>query len=186
MRSADSPRSRLQSRIQIGTLRPIRVDHTKFCYKWLLKLIHSFMGDTGAEFLAGVLAQCTALTHLDLSGNEIGPAGAERLSGVLAQCAALTHLDLSVNQIGDTGAEFLGGVLAQCTALTHLNLYTNEIGHRGREPCRIADAVTALAMIGVVTSSSTACTSGGWWLILQTCFYHHIRICSTMKRTVQT
>ena len=28
------------SRIQIGTIRPIRVDHTNF-FKWLLKLIHS-------------------------------------------------------------------------------------------------------------------------------------------------
>ena len=31
-----------------------------------------------AEWLAGgVLAQCRALVHLDLSGNDIGPAGAE-------------------------------------------------------------------------------------------------------------
>jgi hypothetical protein len=32
-----------------------------------------------AESLAGVLAQCTALTHLDLSFNMIGAVGKERL-----------------------------------------------------------------------------------------------------------
>ena len=31
-----------EKRIQTGTIRPIRVDHTDFS-KWLLKLIHSFI-----------------------------------------------------------------------------------------------------------------------------------------------
>ena len=46
-----------------------------------------------------MLAQCTALAHLDLSYNDIGTAGAERLAGVLGQCAALAHLDLCENWI---------------------------------------------------------------------------------------
>jgi len=50
--------------------------------------------------LTGVLAQCTALAHLDLCGNEIGPGGAGRLAGVLGQCPALELLDLSDNSIG--------------------------------------------------------------------------------------
>jgi Ran GTPase-activating protein (RanGAP) involved in mRNA processing and transport len=39
--------------------------------------------------------------HLDLSGNSnFGATGAESLAGVLGQCAALAHLNLSGNQIG--------------------------------------------------------------------------------------
>jgi hypothetical protein len=87
-----------------------------------------------AEWLAGgVLAQCPALVHLDLSGNHIEDAGAESLAGVLRQCAALAHLDFSENQIGEAGAVSLAGVLGQCTAMAHLNLSNNEIGPDGAE-----------------------------------------------------
>jgi Ran GTPase-activating protein (RanGAP) involved in mRNA processing and transport len=87
-----------------------------------------------AERLAGVLAQCPALAHLDLSGNsEFGAAGAERLAGVLGQCRELVHLNLSGNRIGNAGVEGLAGVLAQCTALVHLNLGGNQIGPAGTE-----------------------------------------------------
>ena len=68
-----------------------------------------------AERLAGVLAQCPALAHLDLSGNlNFKAEGTERLAGVIAQCAALAHLDLAGNKIGETRAESLTGVLSQC------------------------------------------------------------------------
>jgi hypothetical protein len=55
------------------------------------------MGAGGADSLAGVLGQCTALTHLDLSYNWIckSPGAEERLAGVLAQCPALVHLNQS-------------------------------------------------------------------------------------------
>jgi len=46
-----------------------------------------------------VLAQCTALAHLNLRSNQIGSGGADSLAGVLAQCPALAHLDLSGNDI---------------------------------------------------------------------------------------
>jgi Ran GTPase-activating protein (RanGAP) involved in mRNA processing and transport len=75
-----------------------------------------------------LLAQCPALAHLNLSGNEIGPAGAGRLAGLLTQCAALAQIDLRANAIGPAGAELLAGVLAQCPALAHLNLWGNQIG----------------------------------------------------------
>jgi hypothetical protein len=45
-----------------------------------------------------------------------GPRAEWLAGGVLAQCRALVHLDLS-NQIGDAGAESLAGVLAQCPTL---------------------------------------------------------------------
>jgi Ran GTPase-activating protein (RanGAP) involved in mRNA processing and transport len=46
---------------------------------------------------------------------------------VLAQCAALTHLDLSRNGIGEERAESFAGVLEQCPALAHLNFQDNGI-----------------------------------------------------------
>jgi len=46
-----------------------------------------------------VLAQCAALTHLDLSYNDITAAGAENLAGVLGQCASLTVLNLDYNSL---------------------------------------------------------------------------------------
>ena len=59
------------------------------------------MGTGGADSLAGVLGQCTALTHLDLSYNWIckSPGAEERLAGVLVQCPGLVHLNLSDNVI---------------------------------------------------------------------------------------
>ena len=75
------------------------------------------------ERLAGVLAQCPALAHLDLSGNyNFGAERAERLAGALGQCAALAFLHLWGKDIGPAGAKSLAGVLAQCAALTHLDL----------------------------------------------------------------
>jgi hypothetical protein len=54
----------------------------------------------GVDWLAGVLVQCPALAHLDLSYNDIEAGGAERLAGVLGQCAGF-------NGISDAGAERL-------------------------------------------------------------------------------
>jgi hypothetical protein len=54
-----------------------------------------------------VLAQCTALAHLNLFCNQIGWAGAKSLAGVLAQCAALAHLNLGCNQIAANENEML-------------------------------------------------------------------------------
>ncbi len=87
----------------------------------------------GVDWLAGVLVQCPALAHLDLSYNDIEAGGAERLAGVLGQCAALAHLNLEGNKIGYTGEERLAGVPGQCTALAHFNLSFNGISDAGAE-----------------------------------------------------
>jgi hypothetical protein len=93
---------------------------------------HNF-GAGGAARLAGVLGQCPALAHLNLLGNLIGAGGAESIAGVLALCTALAHLNLSDNRIGNAGAESLAGVLGQCAALAHLDLTNNQIGNAGAE-----------------------------------------------------
>jgi len=81
----------------------------------------------GAESLAALLGQCTALPHLILSYNDIGPVGAASFAGVLAQCTALAHLDLYGNLSGKAGADSLAGVMGQCTVLAHLDLGSNAI-----------------------------------------------------------
>jgi hypothetical protein len=86
-----------------------------------------------AKRLAGVLAHCPALTHLNLSENQLRTGGAENLVGVLGQCRALAHLDLRYNQLGDEGVGRFAGVLGQLGALAHLNLSDNEMGSAGAE-----------------------------------------------------
>jgi hypothetical protein len=49
------------------------------------------------EQRAGVQGQCAALTHRKLCGNNIRAAGAESLAGVLLQCTALADLALYSN-----------------------------------------------------------------------------------------
>jgi hypothetical protein len=72
--------------------------------------------------LTGMSARCR-ITTLDLRRCAITGPHAEWLAGgVLAQCPALVHLDLSGNKIDDAGTESFAGVLGQCTALAHLNL----------------------------------------------------------------
>jgi hypothetical protein len=72
-------------------------------------------GAVRTESLAGVLAQCPALAHLNLRFNNIRAAGAESPAGVMEQCSTLAHLDLNINQI-----KSFTEVVAQCRALTHL------------------------------------------------------------------
>jgi Ran GTPase-activating protein (RanGAP) involved in mRNA processing and transport len=98
-----------------------------------LDLSDNMIGSAGAESLAGVLGQCASLARLNLRNNGIGAAGAESLARVLGQCASLTHLNLSDNLIGSAGAESLAGVLGQCASLAHLNLRNNDIGAAGAD-----------------------------------------------------
>jgi Leucine-rich repeat (LRR) protein len=89
----------------------------------ILKLPNCNLKGKFAESLAGVLAQCPALAHLDLSDNyNFGAPAAKRLAGVLGQCRELVHLNLSDNNITAAGAESLARVLSQCPALAHLDL----------------------------------------------------------------
>jgi hypothetical protein len=106
-------------------------------------------GAAGAKRLAGVLGQCRELVHFNLSGNNIRADGAQRLAGVLGQCAAPAHLNLSTNDIEAGGAKMLAGVLAQCTALAHLNLCNNWIGPDGAESLAGVLAQCHLALLAL-------------------------------------
>ena len=73
----------------------------------------------GAESLAGVLAQCPALTWLRVAWISLfsplslqesdDDAGAERLAGVLPQCPALARFDLGSKDISTVGQGRLRG-----------------------------------------------------------------------------
>ena len=67
------------------------------------------------------------ISTLDLSECDMKGQDAEGLAGVLAQCRELVHLNLRFNQIRPAGAEFLAGVLAQCPVLAHIDLRGNRI-----------------------------------------------------------
>ena len=109
---------------------------TSRCRITILALENCGIGGQDAERLAGVLAQCPALSELFLKGNQLGADGAGRLAGVLAQCPALSDLDLGYNQIGDQGAGRLAEVPPQCPALSHLDLSSNEIGAEAADRLR--------------------------------------------------
>jgi hypothetical protein len=116
-----------------------------------------YFGAAGAERLAGVLGQCRELVHLNLAGNAIGAGGAEMLAGVLAQCPVLAHLNLSDNWIEAAGAESLARVMGHCTALTHLDLYSNDIGAAGAESLAgVLGQCPALAHINLGSNSIRA------------------------------
>jgi hypothetical protein len=121
---------------------------TAWCSITTLELPKCDMKGQDAERLAGVLAHCPALAHLDLSDNsDFGAAGADRLAGVLGQCRELVHLNLWNNDISDDGAESLAGVLAQCTALAHLHLHCNYIGAVGGGTLRASWCGHALGLV---------------------------------------
>jgi hypothetical protein len=83
--------------------------------------------------LTAVTGRCR-ITTLELRNCAITSLHAEWLA-VLAQCTALAHLDLCSNEMGYAGAVFLAGMLEQCTALAHLNLSGNNIRAAGESEC---------------------------------------------------
>ncbi len=74
------------------------------------------------EMLAGVLAQCPSLIHLNLGGNQIGDAGTDSLAGILTQYRVFTHINHGMNGIRPNGGDRLVGVLWQCATLAHLDV----------------------------------------------------------------
>ncbi len=89
----DTRNDRAAEKLQL-LLRKLTFMSTR-CLISTLELPSCNMKGQDAERLAGVLAQCPALAHLDLSSNSnFGAAGTKRLGGVLGQSRELVHLDL--------------------------------------------------------------------------------------------
>ena len=110
-------------------------------------------GTAEAERLEGALGQCRELVYLNYLGNK-RPAGGAVLAGVPTICPALVHLYLTGNRIGDIGAGRLAEVLKQCEALVTLDLGRNEVGAAGAE--RLAGGLaqcTTLTYLGLGNNS---------------------------------
>jgi hypothetical protein len=126
---------------------------TAWCRITTLELPRRNMKGQDAENLVGVLAQCPALAHINLSGNcNFGSAGTERLAGVLGQCRELVHLNLSDSNIRAAGAESLAGVMRQCRELVHLDLGCNRIRTAGGNGIGEAGAESLFGMLAQCTA----------------------------------
>jgi len=91
--------------------------------------------EKGANILAGLLAQCPLLVHVDLGNNHLCDKGVESLTGVLGQCSALAYLNLKSNNINNKGASCIVGILTGSPALAikYLDLSNNWIDSEGIE-----------------------------------------------------
>ncbi len=78
----------------------------------------------GEDFI-DELTQCTRLTHLDLSDNELGDTSARFLAVKLPKCLALERLDLSSTLMSDEGVRALSKAIPSCTCLTSLKITLN-------------------------------------------------------------
>ena len=79
-----------------------------------------------AERLVEKFSECTRLTHLDLSHNQIKPEGVENISKVLEKLTLLKHLDLSYNSISEEAIR-ITRVLTKCTSMIYIDLRNNFI-----------------------------------------------------------
>lgn len=79
-----------------------------------------------AKRLVEKFSECTRLTHLDLSHNQIKPEGVENISKVLEELTSLKHLDLSYNSISEEAIR-ITRVLTKCTSMIYIDLRNNFI-----------------------------------------------------------
>lgn len=90
--------------------------------------------DEGAKYIADCLmaSKCTALTSLDLSGNEIGITGGKHLAILLANGSILKELTLASCSIGDEGTKALAVSLRDHNeTLRSLDISHNSVGEAG-------------------------------------------------------
>ena len=97
---------------------------------WSTSLVHIDLGGNGIGRLGKVFSQCSSLTSLDLSSNNICTADIEEtedLQQVFKQCTKLVTLKLFSNEIDDKEFINLSKVLSHCTSLKELNISGNHI-----------------------------------------------------------
>ena len=113
------------------------------------------MGPTGAAALAEGLTVNSALTHLNLSSNELCGLGLHgrgtytdigvlALARVIQVSSALISLDLSCNEIAVSGAKALAEALNVRSALKNLNLFRNNLTRWGDDMSGILAIADAL------------------------------------------
>lgn len=87
-------------------------------------------GGECAQQLARALENCNNLRNLALGWNNLGD-DTDLLFRSLSHCGPLTHLELDSTMIGDKSAARLCGLLEACTSLEDLSLENNPITEKG-------------------------------------------------------
>lgn len=90
---------------------------------------YSRITGNGISFIAQALLSCEGLTSLTLCYNDMPDTGS--LAATLPLLTALTHLDLSSNDIGRAGGIALGPALGLCTTLKSFNFANNSMDNDG-------------------------------------------------------
>ncbi|KAM6324853.1 LOW QUALITY PROTEIN: protein NLRC5 [Podargus strigoides] len=89
------------------------------------------VGPEDVTRLCQILAQCSQLTEIDLSGNSLSDQSIERLLTFLPYLCHLTLLSLSRNQLGDEGLRCLLDHLRRVPVTCSVNLSHNRISQDG-------------------------------------------------------
>ena len=95
-----------------------------------LQLDHNdAIGSEGVRALCKGIAYNKTLRRLSLTYCNVGPEGGEALKAVIAfPASALSRLDLRGNEIGGVGFKAIASALRRNKALTHLDVSDNRIG----------------------------------------------------------
>jgi len=115
-------------------------------------------GDEEMESLAEVLAQCTCLEDLKLSGNPIGDIGTEKLAMAFPSLTSLRKLYLNSMKFGDIATEKLAAALPSLTSLRELELRGNSIGDIGID--KLAAALPKLTSLRFVSLTGNPMSNG--------------------------
>jgi len=86
--------------------------------------------ETSTPILCEAILECSSLTHLSLSGNDLG-AGSYALGDVIRHSRTLLSLDLEAAGVPDEGACRIGEALQVNSTLTRLNLAHNGVDNDG-------------------------------------------------------
>lgn len=90
-----------------------------------LCLPYANLRQKGAGFLADVVAACSKLRHLDISGSLLGDARMQRLAGALGKSTTLESLDLTFCSLGKENSRALAEMFQP--SLTSLKLNHNHV-----------------------------------------------------------
>lgn len=108
----------------------------------VLLLENNRMGDQGLGALAAELSNCTALTHLNVSHNDINPrrspAGPLCLGPLIESCPGLTRLALSHERLDPSAMQKLQPAVSRCPNLSHLTFRGSQICAQGMQHLEIA------------------------------------------------
>jgi Ran GTPase-activating protein (RanGAP) involved in mRNA processing and transport len=89
------------------------------------------IGPGGAKALAEMLRWNSALTYLNIEGNEVGEEGAGAIAAALEHNSTLQWLECGAGSVGDGGCRFLAQMAERNTSLTRLDLHHNHLGDGG-------------------------------------------------------